>query len=226
MPLPANRGFTLVELLVSMSLAVVVMAAVFSTYLYLGRNLTRLSYRSTLESQSRKILNTLTTDIRNAKSVVNASATGLSLNVYNQDAGKGPVPLMKVVYAQTTATYPDGTTANKLTRTTSNPDGSGASPSVTLNNDIGDANSQVQVSMTNLNFLYTTTTGNTFTTSGTGPSYQNTTTLVPMSIKQVAMVFVLQAGSSNIQGQQGTQSSYQVASGRMPLMNHPLPDGS
>lgn len=232
-PFSSVRGFTLVELMVSMSIGTVVMAAVFSTYLYLGRNLTRLSYRSTLESQSRRILNTFATDIRNTKSIKSTNDTGsgtgriidLTLILHNTDASKGTVPTMEVAYR-----YAYNATEN-IWILTRDPDGSTlAKPPVRLNYTIGDSKVQVPVTLLlpadNQLFSYTTSYDNTFTTAGTGPTYQTTATLVPMSIKQVAIGFILQAGTATIQGQQGTQSSYQVASGRLPLVNHTLPDGT
>lgn len=202
-------GFTLVELMISMSLGMIVMLAVFSTYSYLGRNLTRLSYRSVLETQGRKIRETFAADIRGAKSITNASATTLTLAMI----GGGSVAY----------TYNGG----QLTR---DPDGSGAMQPVLLNYMISDGGVQIPTSAIlpangNL-FSYNTATGNTFTTAGTGPTYQNTTTLVPLSIKQVAVNFTLQAGTTAIQGQQGTLNLYQVSSGWLQLINRQLPDGT
>jgi hypothetical protein len=198
-PLASNRGFTLAELIVSMTLGMIVMLAVFSTYLYLGRNLTRLSYRSVLEGQSRKILNVFATDIRNTTSIVSASASGLTLKTIHID------PITKV---QTAPVVTYVYNSAKLSR---DPDGSGP---VILNNDIGDANVQVPVTIPSFSFLYYNTNG-----SAVLPN-------APISIKQVALSFTLQAGVLAIQGQQGTLSSYPVASGKMPLINRPLPDGS
>ena len=211
----SNRGFTLVELIVSLSLGLVVILAVFSTYLYLGRNLTQLSYRNALESQSRKILTTFASDIRNTKSVTSAAATNLALTIYNQDATLGSVPTMAVTYDFSTS----GANPNKLTRN-----------GVPLVKDAQDTSISVMIAMllpTNGKlFSYSTTTGNTYTTAGTGPTYQATNTLVPISIKQVAINFSLQAGDPLIQGAQGTLSTYPVASGQMPLINRQLLDGN
>ena len=220
-PAASNRGFTLVELIVSMSLGTVVMLAVFSTYLYLGHNLTRLSYRSLMENQSRRILNTFASDIRNTKSIRSASAITLTLNIYNQDpATKSTTPTLDVTYAY-------DSTNKALTR---DPDGSGPAPPVALNANIGEGSVQVPVTLllpaNGRLFGYATTTGDLYTTAGTGPTYQSTTTLVPMSIKQVGLSFTLQAGDPAVQGQQGTFSSYQVSSNLLLLINHPLPDGS
>lgn len=232
-PIAFNRGFTLVELMVSMSIGTIVMLAVFSTYIYLGRNLTRLSYRATLESQSRKILGTFSSDIRNAKSVKSISDTGtgtgraieLILTLFNSDPSKGTVPTLEVAYKYSYDAM-DGIWV--LTR---DPDGNGLPRApVRLNSAIGSNSVQVPVGLTLSSgdqlFSFTTASGNTFTTSGTGPTYQTTSTLVPMSVKQVAISFTLQAGTAAVQGQQGTLNSYAVASGRIPLVNHQLPDGS
>ncbi len=189
-PQVSHRGFTLVEVLISMSLAMIVMAAVFSTYLYLGRNLTRLSYRTVMESQSRKILTTLTTDIRKTKSILSASSTDLSLAMIDGS----------------TVTYLYN--ASKLTR---DPDGPGIASPVLLNYDIKPT--ILPVAMPIFSFQY-------YTTSGGDPM----PTL--MSIKQVAINFTLQAGTAAIEGQQGTFSEYPVASGKMPLINRQLPDGT
>jgi hypothetical protein len=141
---------------------------------------------------------------------VSASVTGLTLNnVINTIPNNGPVPLMKVVYAYNVS-------LGKLTRTTSNPDGSGATPPVILNNDIGDANMQVPVTLPSFSFLY-------YTTGGGDPVSQfSPPAITPLSVKQVAVSFTLQAGDAT----QTTLSSYPAASGLMPLINRTLPDGS
>lgn len=210
-----SRGFTLVEVIVSMGLGMVIMAAVFSTYLYLGRSLTQLSYKSMLERQSRQVLRTIVTDIQNTRIVTSASDTSLDLSVYNLDPSVGPVPTMAVAYSFS----PVGANANKLVRN-----------GVPLVRDIIEPNMSVSVSMllpaSGKLFNYSTTSGNTFATAGTGPTYQATTTLVPMSIKQVAINFTLRAGDPATQGQQGTLTQYLVSSGRILLVNRQLPDGS
>lgn len=202
---PYNRGFTLVELMVSMSIGTVVMLAVFSTYLYLGRNLTRLSYRSVLENQSRKILNTFTADFRNARSIANPPASAPSANTLTLNLTNGDL----VVY---------NFSANKLTR---NLNGSGAVP---LNYDIRDSNATVIVDLlppalpspNNAVFRY-------FTSSEGDPVSQFTPpAITPLSIKQVALGFTLQTGNAAF----GNLTSYQVTTGRMLLSNRQIPDGN
>jgi Tfp pilus assembly protein PilW len=65
-----SAAFTLVELLIGASLSAAVLAAVLSSYTYLGRQLGRLANQQTLETQARLALGTLTQDVQ--------SATGLT----------------------------------------------------------------------------------------------------------------------------------------------------
>jgi hypothetical protein len=119
-----------------MTLGAVVMLAVVSTYLYLGRSLTRLSYHRALEVQSRSILITLAADVRKAKSVTSASNTSLSLQLIDGSS---------VTYSYA---------SSQLTR---NP-GSGA---VSLLRDISGQAVQAPVTMTNFTFSYYSTFDNT-----------------------------------------------------------------
>lgn len=67
---PTPRGgFTLVELMVASTLAAVLMAAVLSTFTFMGRNLARLSSYQALEAESRKALNYLRRDFAVAQAV-------------------------------------------------------------------------------------------------------------------------------------------------------------
>lgn len=69
-------GFTLIEVMISMSLALIVMAAMMSTFLYLGRNLNRLANQHRLESAGRLTLSQFARDARQAEaasSVADAS---------------------------------------------------------------------------------------------------------------------------------------------------------
>jgi prepilin-type N-terminal cleavage/methylation domain-containing protein len=62
-------GFTLVEVLVSTSLAAMVLAAVLSSFVFLGRNLTRLANYHTLETKGREALAYLQRDLAIAETV-------------------------------------------------------------------------------------------------------------------------------------------------------------
>jgi len=67
---PSSRaGFTLVELLVGMSLALVVMTGVLSTFSFLGRNLNRLANQQQLETESRRALSYFNQDVRMANAL-------------------------------------------------------------------------------------------------------------------------------------------------------------
>ena len=64
-----RAAFTLLEVMIATSLAAVVMTSVFSTYIYLARNLARLSSYQALEHESRKALSYLARDFAQAKMV-------------------------------------------------------------------------------------------------------------------------------------------------------------
>jgi prepilin-type N-terminal cleavage/methylation domain-containing protein len=73
-PLKSNAGFTLVEVLIGMSLSLMLMGAVLSSYVFLGRNFTRAlgitsANQPTLEAQSRRTLTYFTQDVRMASGV-------------------------------------------------------------------------------------------------------------------------------------------------------------
>lgn len=69
----SRRGFTLVEVLISATLAGTLMAAVLSSYVFLGRNLTRVVSYQSLENESRKALGYLRKDFALAQSVKNGT---------------------------------------------------------------------------------------------------------------------------------------------------------
>jgi prepilin-type N-terminal cleavage/methylation domain-containing protein len=77
-----SRAFTLVEVLVSMSLSAAILAAVLSSYVFLGRNLVRLGNYQALETKSREALGYLQRDLGAAQSVktgTTPSASSLTL---------------------------------------------------------------------------------------------------------------------------------------------------
>jgi prepilin-type N-terminal cleavage/methylation domain-containing protein len=77
-----NRGFTLVELLVGATLSAAVMLAVLSTYVFLGRNFSRLLNQQTLESQARQTLAYFAKDVQSAIGISGTpSASSLVLTV-------------------------------------------------------------------------------------------------------------------------------------------------
>lgn len=62
-------GFTLVELMIGSALSAVLMAAIFSTYSFLGRNMARLASGQALEHESRIALSYLSRDFSLAQGV-------------------------------------------------------------------------------------------------------------------------------------------------------------
>lgn len=71
-------GFTLVELLIGAALSAAVMAAVLSSYIYLGRSLARLANQQTLETQARLALGFFTQDVQQATGLVTISSAPAS----------------------------------------------------------------------------------------------------------------------------------------------------
>lgn len=71
-------GFTLVEVLVSFTMAAAVLAAVFSCFTYLGRSLTRLAGYQALETEARRALAHLQQDLSLAAAVKSGTATTAS----------------------------------------------------------------------------------------------------------------------------------------------------
>lgn len=74
-------AYTLVELLIGVSLALTVMMSVLSTYLFLGRQLARLAHRQTLETEARRAILSFAQDMRGAVAVSNPGDTSVILTV-------------------------------------------------------------------------------------------------------------------------------------------------
>jgi prepilin-type N-terminal cleavage/methylation domain-containing protein len=68
-----HSAFTLVEVMVASGLGAVILASVLSTYIFLARNLARLSSYQALEQESRKALSYLAQDFRQARTVKNGT---------------------------------------------------------------------------------------------------------------------------------------------------------
>lgn len=114
-PLQSRAGFTLVELLVGMSLALVVMTGVLSTFSFLGRNLNRLANQQKLESEGRRALAYFAQDVRMASGLSSPGDTRLELAVPAGTATR------KIIYyynsAATSATVTIGATGDQVTVT-------------------------------------------------------------------------------------------------------------
>lgn len=108
------RGFTLVELIVGMSLSVVIFAAILSGFTFLGRSLTRLVNTHDQEAKSRRAFSVFAKDISVATQVTSGSDISLSLKIPDSSG----TTTTTVIY---TYDRPVGTSGT-LTRT----DGSGS----------------------------------------------------------------------------------------------------
>lgn len=78
-----RAGFTLIEVLISSALASAVLAAVFSTFLFLGRSGANMANYTTMEAEARKALELFAEDTRQGGGVIWNSATSLTLVVNN-----------------------------------------------------------------------------------------------------------------------------------------------
>ncbi len=203
-----TRGFTLVEVLIGMTLALVMIGAVLTTFTFLGRSFTRtlgigIANQPNLEIQGRRALGYFTNDIRTANSVYWSSTS----------------PTYYPSSTEFTLVVPDPTGGTR--RVTYYYNGSSASvvylscavPGKTLVR-IDQSTSVMTVLHTNLlscSFSYydsATTPYTTFTSS----SYLN-------GIKQVALLLTAQVGSST---NKTLSEIYTVASPRLAVGNKGL----
>lgn len=116
-------GFTLVEVLISSALASAILAAVLSTFLFLGRSGANMANYTSMESEARKALELFAEDTRQGGGVIWNSATSLTLVVNN-------LPI----------TYAYNATARTFTRTYRPLASSTATQTVVLVNGITDFN--------------------------------------------------------------------------------------
>lgn len=84
----SRAGLTLVELLIGSSLASMVMAAVLSSFVFLGRNLTRLANYHSLEAKGREALTYLSRDLAVAQSVKSGTTPTASTVILVLPAGE------------------------------------------------------------------------------------------------------------------------------------------
>ena len=195
----SSAGFTLVELLIGAALSAAVLAAVLSSYLFLGRQLSRLANQQTLETEARRALGTFTQDAQRATGVdttATLSATRVSLTVPTA-TGTTTVTYYYNNGAQTSVTI-NGTSvtmaANALTRCVYN--GSTVTSLALLSN----------ITAGGLTLRYYDASGNEYT------AY---TDYLP-GIKQLALEFTTQAGTAAA----GTLTPvHTVASSRLALRN-------
>lgn len=103
--LRSARAFTLVELLIGTALSGMVMAAVLSSYIFLGRSFARLTNQQTLETEARRTLGYFTRDAQMATGISGTpSATSVTLTI-------------PAITGTTTAAYSYNSSTGTLTRT-------------------------------------------------------------------------------------------------------------
>jgi prepilin-type N-terminal cleavage/methylation domain-containing protein len=123
--LGSERGFTLPELLVAITIALIIAGAGMTLVSMAVRAQPRVSERAAQIQQGRTMLETVGRELRQGESVSNPTPSGLSVLTYVDSASCGgaagsPAILCRVDYA---------CGATSCTRTERNPDGSGAAPS-------------------------------------------------------------------------------------------------
>jgi prepilin-type N-terminal cleavage/methylation domain-containing protein len=213
----SHQGFTLVELLVGVTLSGMVMAAVLSSYIFLARSFTRLSNQQTLESEARRTLTYFSRDVQAATGlvVVSTSPTSPAANRvdFTVPAGTG-TNTITYYYNSTSAdavVAVNGTNitmvANSLTRCVYN--GSTVTPLLLLRS-ITDNDASTTSDLT---IRYYDNSSNEYTAATlSAGSY------LP-SIKQLSLEFSTQTGVSL----SGTRTLvYRVASARVLLHNNAL----
>jgi len=222
-PSAKTAGFTLVEVLIGLTLSLMVMGAVLSGYVFLGRNFSRTlgissANEPTLESQGRRTLSSFMQDVRMASGLIttlptipdtfenllklkipstsNSSGTSTILYYYN--------PASSSVYLHTSDVIdgtPDATTVELFSHS--------------LTRVVLDTSRTTQVlhrSLLSCTFSYYDSSGNPYTVFD--PSSSSFSSL--SGIKQIAITFSSQGG--NVAN--GTQTPvYSSASPRVILRN-------
>jgi Tfp pilus assembly protein PilW len=202
----SSAGFTLVELLVGATLSAAVMAAVFSSYIYLGRSLARLANQQVLETEARRTLGYFTQDVQAATGLTdtaNLSATRLSLTVPGSTGTN-------------TITYYYNNTANATTVTINGT--SVTMEPAALTRCVHDGSSVTSQTLLRNITDNDTTTVNDLTISyydSSANAYTGYTDYLP-GIKQLALQFSTQAGNAA----SGTQTRvHQAMSSRVIFRN-------
>ncbi len=135
-PKRASRGFTLLELMIAMSLLAFLTLGVMSTYLFVGKNLERLMSTQQQGVKARRVIRQFTQDVGSALSIASTSGTALSssyleftvptqlalANCTTTSASKTVTCTsttgLAATYALTGAGIPDGTVVSSVTNGT------------------------------------------------------------------------------------------------------------
>jgi prepilin-type N-terminal cleavage/methylation domain-containing protein len=94
----AQAGFTMIELMTAAVISLIVFAALFSAYIFIARNITRISFFQQQSVQSARILHLFSDDVSSATAVVSANNMYLKLQL-------PPVPPLYVTPHYVTYTY-------------------------------------------------------------------------------------------------------------------------
>lgn len=197
----SKAAFTLVELLIGMSLALTVMTAVLTSYIFLGRSLARLANQQTLETEARRTLAFFAQDVRMTSDLSGTpSASTVALTVPTS-SGTNTITYYYNNTSSDAVVTVNGTNvtmrANALTRCVYN--GSTVTSLTLLNHITTDS----------LSFTYYDSSGNAYT------SYTDYLS----GIKRLTLQFNTQTGVSS----NGTQTPvYQFVSPRLTLRNRSL----
>lgn len=197
---PTNRtaGFTIGELIIGVSLSLIVMTGVLSSYVFVARSYNRtigfgMANQPTLEAQGRRTLAWFAQDAQMASAVTSPSASEVTLTVPRSDGGTKNVTYYFNAAETDVSVYSVTVLANSLARIDRN-----TNTSLTLH-----------TSLLTCVFSYYDESGNPYTT------YVN----YLIGIKQVSMAFTAQAGSSV---NSTLTQIYKVASPRLVLRNKSL----
>ncbi|HTX66187.1 MAG TPA: type II secretion system protein [Opitutaceae bacterium] len=76
-----HRGFSLVEMMVAVSIAAFVIAAMISSYVYMGRNLIRYSNQQDIETEIRRTLQMMAADVHAATDVSSFASSQFTLTM-------------------------------------------------------------------------------------------------------------------------------------------------
>ncbi len=210
--LQSRAAFTLVELMIGATLSAALMAAVLSSYIYLGRNLARLANQQILETEGRRTLSFFTQDVESATGVSVTSVTAPDFSVTFALAKKGSGTSQVTYYYSR-----DGASTSISGNTIS-------VPAHTLVRVVGTASAISQPAQVILRNIETDNdscyirlydaSGASFD-NNTAP-YTTTTTYSLLSVKQASLAFSTQLGNAK----SGTQTQeYAIASSRITLRN-------
>jgi prepilin-type N-terminal cleavage/methylation domain-containing protein len=193
------RGFTLVELMVAMSVALIVLGGVLAAYLFLGRGLTRLINAQQQQTTSRRALRMFVDDITTANKLTAASAT-ISNGVTTAASFAAEIPQAGGSTMTVTYTY--------------NYNAAGSGTLTRYRSDTGQTLTLVR-DVTSLAVNYFTTSevasGTSFSTTKAAPGNA-------LSVKAVQFQFTTSVGSSA----SGTLTSFTTLSQRVVLRNRAL----